>query len=611
MKIAMSGKGRKSTLGFKGDGKLSALARSMFADAVLLHADYIKARWNGSGAEPGDLPGDRDGEYTEKQGADGTWTWCYHPGPHDLAFMESEDRKYLKALSQANPLLFLEEMTPLKGHDKTQRGLDLTEPLHRSYQEDFMAEVARVCQERGIDAHPAWVQSHGGGGAAAPDLPSAEEGMLAKLRQQLVEAEAKIQTLQDQLTNKEARLAIATRAATPVLLRIWGGKHTPSDVRPAYHPVGKKTGGCAVGFIAEEEHPSKVKRYLAKSGMPKDERKVSETLSDGEELHYRSFLSVIQELIAAHCYTLLGAQAFYVPKHRLRMMDVFNEYTKENALAIAFMHEVNQGCAPADQITQGLHVLSRWITGYRDLTELPCYLDPDDQDPKSFQTWVEAGRVPEYASIEGHRVPILGLMEVLAASRLLADTDVLGGSSRCAGFVVESQEGSPVVVRVVKIDAGEAFNFSVDCNQFTQCFNPQHRGNKLQDLKDLQFGNNQPRVIQWAKLLDSQKQRFLHALRRGYEALRDERLLDFMIHRRGAFEEATPGITLFSPERAAEFKAAWRGYMDAQMSPAVYGAELAALPAAAMAASAAPFNPKAIGAASCTFAEALALSHAP
>ena len=52
-------------------------------------------------------------------------------------------------------------------------------------------------------------------------------------------------------------------------------------------------------------------------------------------------------------------------------------------------------------------------------------------------------------------VPILGLMEVLAASRLLADTDVLGGDGKNAGFVVERDgddgRGRPLAVRVVKV----------------------------------------------------------------------------------------------------------------------------------------------------------------
>ena len=65
------------------------------------------------------------------------------------------------------------------------------------------------------------------------------------------------------------------------------------------------------------------------------------------------------------------------------------------------------------------------------------------------------GWVSQSVRLEGGAVvPILGLMEVLAASRLLADTDVLGGGGKNAGFVVERDgDGHPLAVRVVKVRA--------------------------------------------------------------------------------------------------------------------------------------------------------------
>jgi hypothetical protein len=407
-------------------------------------------------------------------------------------------------------------------------------------------------------------------------------------------------------------LALATGVATSPLMRIWGGKYTPQDARPEYRPVAKKIGVGALGFIAEEVHPTKSKRYMAKSGIPQDQDKVSVTLSSRRESHYRSYLAIVKELIAAQLYTLLGHGAFYVPKHRLHRMDIINEQTKDNALAVALMKEVNLGRPATEQITQGLHLLARWIEGYQDLAKLTtCYLDADDQEPTSFQTLVEAGRVPEYAHIEGKRLPILGLMEIMAASRLLGDTDVLGGGAMNAGFVVERKNGQPVAIRVMKIDAGEAFSWSAEHNQFAQFFSPLSEAKKLADPKDLQFGNMQPKVILWGKLLESQKQRFLHTLKQGYAAFQDEPLIDFILHRRGAFDEATPGRTLLPAEMVADFKKAWRTYMKYQTLPQVYGAELAGFPAAEMGASAVPFNPKAVGAASCTLEEALALSRTP
>jgi hypothetical protein len=594
---------------------------------------FIDSRYNGlSDGRPTDLPGGGDGKYSKSKRAHGPGELLYHPGPKDLAFMEAEDRKYLRELANSDPMRFLEEMTPIENHDGLQRGLDLREALHCTYQKEFMDDVERICQQQGLSSHPAWVQEeNGGGGAAATDTHEedavteanpavASERLIEGQGRRLNEALMKSQQLerelarvnaenQEFLVQLEATKQALARVAIPRLMRIWTGKYPQKNVRPEYRAVGKKIGGSAVGFIAEEVHANKVKRYLAKSGVPKNEHQVSESLSTRKARHYRSYLCVITELVAAQLYTLIGFKAFYVPKHRLSMMNVINEHTQHIPLAISLMGEINQGRAAEDQITQGLHLISRWIDGYKDLSALhACYLDPDDQESKEFQACVEAGQVPDYASIDGHRIPILGLMEVLAASRLLGDTDVLGGGSKNAGFVVESQEGSPVAVRVVKIDAGASFNFDAEDNQFTQSFNARFRGRKLNDKKDLQFGNLQSKVIQWRKLLDDQKQRFLQALRQGYEALQNEHLLDFMIHRRGAFDEATPGRTLLPPKTVAEFKERWHEYMQDQMLPEVYGDEMAALPAAGMAAPLAPFNPKAIGAACCTFAEAFALS---
>ena len=120
-------------------------------ERAALRLEFVRKRWYGATGHPSDLPGQGDGRYewnvTRPDGFDDHF---YHAGPKDLAFMESEDRKYLREIARSNPELFLQEMTPVPGHDKTQKGLDLTEPLHRTYQEEFMGEVARVCRERGL-----------------------------------------------------------------------------------------------------------------------------------------------------------------------------------------------------------------------------------------------------------------------------------------------------------------------------------------------------------------------------------------------------------------------------------------------------------------------------
>ena len=195
----------------------------------------------------------------------------------------------------------------------------------------------------------------------------------------------------------------------------------------------------------------------------------------------------------------------------------------------------------------------------------------------------------------------------MAASRLLGDTDVLGGGGKNTGFVIESVGDAPVAIRMVKIDPGESFNFHGEQNQFMQSFNRKFKGNKLIDQRDLQFGNMQPKVIQWEKLLVRQKQRFLRTLNRGYEALKNIKLLSFLINRRGMFDAAITGTRkLLREDMVSEFLGSWIEYMDDQMEAGVYGDAVEALPAQQLAdpQQAVAFTPKDIGAAHVTLKQA-------
>ena len=189
----------------------------------------------------------------------------------------------------------------------------------------------------------------------------------------------------------------------------------------------------------------------------------------------RTVVSAITELFAADVYAALGRGAFYVPQHRLAVLPRMNQFTRDNALAIALDEEIR---ATAPGSTRGLFILSQWVAEYRDLAELagclreqaPAVVVAGDDLPapknkkaraaglgRPFMECLEEGWVPQSVRLErgGVVVPILGLMEVLAASRLLADTDVLGGGGKNAGFVVERDgddgRGRPLAVRVVKV----------------------------------------------------------------------------------------------------------------------------------------------------------------
>ena len=157
-------------------------------------------------------------------------------------------------------------------------------------------------------------------------------------------------------------------------------------------------------------------------------------------------------------------------------LPLLNRFTRTNQWALAVEERLNLDREPAHRITHGLHLLSRLVDGYKDLAELDACVGgpPPGPDagaaaaatagnnnagllvPRPFLACLEEGWVPQSARVEGGVfVPILGLMEVLAASRLLADTDVLGGSAtNDAGFVVKRDgDGHPLAVRVVKVRA--------------------------------------------------------------------------------------------------------------------------------------------------------------
>ena len=104
-------------------------------------------------------------------------------------------------------------------------------------------------------------------------------------------------------------------------------------------------------------------------------------------------------------------------------------------------------------VTTGVFLLSKYVNGYKDLCDLNVCVCGAAQI--TFLECLERGMIPEEVIVEATRVPLIGVVEILAASRLVGDTDVLGGGAKNAGFIIErNEQQQPVAVRAVKIDAG-------------------------------------------------------------------------------------------------------------------------------------------------------------
>jgi hypothetical protein len=205
--------------------------------------------------------------------------------------------------------------------------------------------------------------------------------------------------------------------------------------------------------------------------------------SAGTRALARSALSVVLEVAAADTYAALSCCSYYSARNTLAHLPLLNQFSQQNELVVALAEGLNAGRPPERRITDCVFLLSRLVDEYKNLDELLECL-PRDYRPdgggaggagggggavaggagggvvealpvvvQPFMACVDAGFAPQHARVEGVVVPILGLMEVLAAARLLGDTDVLGGSGKNAGFVIERDAGSrrPVAVRVVKV----------------------------------------------------------------------------------------------------------------------------------------------------------------
>lgn len=358
------------------------------------------------------------------------------------------------------------------------------------------------------------------------------------------------------------------------LRRVWKGKYG----EPVYVPDRAKPAGSAVGalYLKHKTKPGAAgERRLWFGKMGSSPNKQESGILSAQNLFHRWVpVNAIHEKVAADAYDLLSGDAYIVPKHRLSRLPLVNAFTHSNAWVQFVFSQLNDG--DSEQDVKTVHVMSKWLEGYRNLHNARVRIG---SAVVPIMEYIESQRrVPERIMIEGRAIPLIGMMEILAASRLLGDIDALGVSGENAGFIIERDtSGAPTCARAVKIDVGYAFSFRVEANLFYQSFHPEAIS-PLADLRDIQFAAEQRVDIQWSRLSDVQRQMFLRALKSGLDMLNTPRMLATLINRDGAFNKIESG--LLARRHVDKLVTAWGRYLKLQERDDVYGFDLAALDSA-------------------------------
>ena len=297
-----------------------------------------------------------------------------------------------------------------------------------------------------------------------------------------------------------------------------------------FEPVAEKIGGCALGTIFKKSG----KEWLGKVGDPAGLLR-SSTLSTRSRTRKDIDYGTIHEKLAYDLYREFGRGLFLVPKTRLSEQKVIDRFTTTHFLAVQW---ASLG------IQDTLRIMCRFMDGYQDFSKAQTI---DRGEIISFIDYIKKHhRPPETLLIpEGQSVPLKGLMSLLATSRCLADTDVLGGRADNAGFIwIKDKDTAKIqAAQAVKIDPGESFKFIRDpaesfsmnwvINSTERLGHPQYH---LSDLRDLQTANNyRETLIQWQTLTPSQQEEFLMTLFNSSRYLDSKGVLHFLFYREGKF----------------------------------------------------------------------------
>lgn len=334
---------------------------------------------------------------------------------------------------------------------------------------------------------------------------------------------------------------------------------------PRFVAVAAKVKGAAIGTLYEKSSskPGKTPtRYLGKVGIGRgvlaDDPRTWRTHRKAE-----MNLEVIYEKISYDFYRILGEGRFKTPKTYLSRQPIIDQFTRTNRLALYLVGTPDQlqeaGLSPADALpteervsNESLRIMSFFIPGYQDF-EHGRTLSPEGVNV-SFIEYLEATHRPPESLLtpEGKKVPLKGVMAILAVGRVIADTDIIGGSGGNAGFVwVRDQAGEIVAAQAVKIDPGMAFNFGEE-DPSNWAANTHHRrrvGTTLADIKDLQIAQQYgPITVRWEAMTSAQKTEFLLTFYHASRVVHSNELVHYLFHRDGWFDR---GETEQNPEVVA------------------------------------------------------------
>ena len=374
------------------------------------------------------------------------------------------------------------------------------------------------------------------------------------------------------------------------LRRVWSGKYPlpRGTSQLQFTPFKCKPGGGFVGALYHKT-PTKAERvaafaktWLGKPGFAYRGFEKSSEIDKTRSITRRG-LDAIAEKIAGDAYTAANTGRYFIPKHRLAMLPVRHNFLREDHLNLVdfALAEINKD-RPVP-ITETIHVLSKWIDDFQDLGSIRTRQYHSSEPSLRLmrgaaipfmESITEHQHLPETVFIDGQDVPLMGLIDILAVSRLLADSDVLGGKGDNAGILVyRDAQGHPIVAKAVKIDPGFAFNFRGHENRFQrtrlyqlaafakgEAFVPE--ADMLRNLQDIQFGNNHPVNIQWTSLSAQQQCDFLLALNRGSLALGEGTMIEMLLLRGGAFK--LHGEDLVREATATNLAKQWRDNIKQQ-----------------------------------------------